>query len=370
MFDVEHCEETHLIEWNDAVMKETDNAMIKRADGLIERFRKAEGDDVLWFDDIDLFCNWLERLSETMKRPSFLYYRKCLAYKARHEGFDDQGDQIMRVGRKGRPVSTDHWDQLDKAKSRPKNDVRTAKGLYAEEVGRDAVSLVMRELIAQNELGEFKYTHGGECAALFQASMMTGLRPIEWGTAELHPTMYCPALGHRLDWVLSVNTAKVKHPRDDDALSEEKGLPPTQLQRYLVLDQFTEQERKVIDRVITWAHDEEAWPDHYERLRKTFIYCMDKVRKDIHEKTSASGPMTVYTARHLFASEIRRTQAYSPYELAALMGHVDTSNQRYYGDLSGEGGRVFNYSLPRPWPGSAAEIERREARGALETYTD
>lgn len=74
----------------------------------------------------------------------------------------------------------------------------------------------------------------------------------------------------------------------------------------------------------------------------------------------SQGDMTVtfYTCRHIFAEEVRRAQTYTRFELAAMMGHSLLTNQAFYGPRDATMPRGFDFTLPRPWPGDAEDIQR------------
>lgn len=335
-----------------------ENALIKRADRLLAQYQAQADEGVAWWDDVDGLRAWLHRYQTTCKRSTFLYYRKCLVYKARAEGYMEIAEEIARVGRLSRPAPTDFKALPNHLTPKQKHDVRSKRGLYAEEVTFAAIKVVMKELNSVRQTGEHVYKNGPAASALFKAGVLTGLRPVEWAGAILHESLYSPITGERHMFVLEVTTAKQNdvHCDEEDYLAHK---------RFLILDTFGQQDIDLIAFVIELASTSKDWDVQRRRFGKTFNYAAKACRKTIWEKTQLDGKLTMYTSRHIFASEVRRGGLSDKYELAAMMGHYDTYNQRYYGDLSGEAMRQFPSPLPRPWPGSAEAVKQRDSRPPL-----
>ena len=99
----------------------------------------------------------------------------------------------------------------------------------------------------------------------------------------------------------------------------------------------------------------------HEAVRQTLIKASASLGMDV--------TIDLYSGRHFFANEIRDSidVLYTRYDLAALLGHKDTLNQKFYGDNKNkERTRSFDFTLPRPWPATAAQVERIDkARYAL-----
>lgn len=68
--------------------------------------------------------------------------------------------------------------------------------------------------------------------------------------------------------------------------------------------------------------------------------------------------VNLYTARHIFAEEVKRSGLYTRFELAAMIGHTTTVNQRYYTLGRKYILKTYPHTLPRPWPGDAGDIEQ------------
>lgn len=327
-------------------------AMLDRAERLLWQYQSQNASGLPWLQDIDGFKVWLSRYQVTCKRSTFLYYRKCLVYKARADGHEDIASELARVGAKPRKVSTDYSSVPNHLSPKLKHDVRSKRGLYAEEVSFAAVKIVMTRLHSSRQTGEPIYRNGPSASALFKAGVLTGLRPIEWANAILHESLHSTTTGERYKHVLEVDTVK-----QNDAIHETDSGPT---KRFLILDTFSPQDIGLIELVISMARKSTNWEVHSRRFRRTFNLAADACRQEIWERTQLDGILRMYSSRHIFASEVRRSGEFDKYDLAAMMGHVDTYNQRYYGDLTGSSERRFNTPLAKAWPGVAADIRKRE----------
>lgn len=85
------------------------------------------------------------------------------------------------------------------------------------------------------------------------------------------------------------------------------------------------------------------------------------------------GLVTLYTGRHLYASEFRRAKLGDKIDLAEALGHSDIVNQTYYSDsLDLDEHRVMNWSLAKPLRIERAPIEdraiNRRLKGKVNLY--
>ena len=218
---------------------------------------------------------------------------------------------------------------------------------------------------------------------MFAVTLETGLRPNEWVSARYLESFFDPDTKLTLGPVLEVKTLKQSNRREDNPLREH---------RYLLLDRWSEPQLERLKYFISEIQGgssgeatidiEVAFESYYNKVRMTLGRAWKQVQKKIAAKvsptdgsTSAHGSthsgqgqptaqleemltrsVSFYTARHTFAEEIRRSTAYTRFELAAMLGHSLLTNQVYYGPRSGDVAREFEYALPRPWPGDAEEI--------------
>lgn len=354
-------------------MSSKESSILKRAAGLINRYHDEKGEgEALWYDDPDHFLGWVLELHAQSKPETFSYYRKCLARKADDEGYADLGERIRSVGRRTKPPAR------SKRRRAANSDIRSSRGLHAQHVSMPMVKSLLRELSDQLATGKPAYPNGRSATALFVAGIMTGLRPVEWASARLHPTLYCAMDDRHYNNVLEVESAKVQSSsganfsRTDDALllaelhgsigqPDDDGTPL----RFLILEHFDDGNLSIVESVLRMANTDDDWRTSSRNLGRTVSYAAKKLMSQLWEMSESLGPLTLYTSRHLFASEVRRSHEYSRAELSAMLGHADTYNQRYYGDIDAAGGREFDLPLARPWPGTAATVLRQDAARRL-----
>ena len=311
-----------------------------RAEALVCRFVHESQCDSYWYDDQDLFVSWLSRLQESCERSTFTSYRKWLAAYAVDLGFTDFAGQIRGVGKK--------------ARGRPSMYVKAAppknKALSIS-LSQDDVSLLGRTLLSKRGSGD-RYKHGVLSITWFQMTMMTGIRPSEWKDAVLLQDVQTES-GKRFSWVLEVRTAK-KGISGKGGVNEKVDRRESDNRRRFVLDSWSDWQVETLKAFMNQLpHDEIEFKKQLDLVRKT----LDKASVVAGMSENKIG---LYTGRHVFASEVRRSSKRSRYELAALLGHSDTLNQKYYGDLNEESARAFDFELPMPWPGVALEVERQD----------
>ncbi|MEH6688788.1 MAG: hypothetical protein V7693_16180 [Halopseudomonas sabulinigri] len=279
------------------------------------------------------------------------------------------------------------------------DDLLPGNTRYLSFIDRESLSLLLEQLLSVTAKGTPRYQAGPEAALMFTVSMMTGLRPHEWPTARYLELFFDPETKLTLGPVLEVMTLKQSSRREDNPLREK---------RYLVLDKWPKDqiERVVafIDQIQGSAEDFDAY---YNRARMTLGRAWKRAQRlaiktnskaedvakgrdslpqeplppksdslgdegnDIEatkvrvEESSYSGMVMVddtravgfYTARHVFAEEIRRSVSLTRFELAAMLGHSLLTNQVYYGPKMESSDREYDFVLPRPWPGDADEIK-------------
>lgn len=220
------------------------------------------------------------------------------------------------------------------------------------------------DLTSSDSQGNPRLRSGPSAALMFTATLLTGLRPMEWPEARYLETYFDPETKLTLGPVLEVKTLKQAKRREDNPLREK---------RYLLLDEMPEREREIIKIFVGEAHAHgDAFHDFYGRCRKAISRAWKRVIQanpdlvlDAGAGSSSTPPslgVSLYTARHIFAEEVRRSKNYTRFELAAMLGHTMLTNQVYYGprDVSHE--RGYTHGLPRPWPGDAENIKMWDSK--------
>lgn len=268
----------------------------------------------------------------------------------------------------------------------PGEDTLPGNSRYLSFVDRESFSLLLGQLLSETRDGKPRYQSGPQTALMFTVTMMTGLRPHEWPTARYLETFFDPETKLTLGPVLEVRTLKQTNRREDNPLREK---------RYLVLDRWPEEQivrlKALLAEIESVGEDFDAY---YNRARMTLSRAWKREQREARKRMSkglneadnalAAGQddatetalaslsqvsgiggmvmindtrsVSFYTARHIFAEEIRRSVALTRFELAAMLGHSLLTNQVYYGPRQEKCEREYDFELPRPWPGDADEI--------------
>lgn len=226
----------------------------------------------------------------------------------------------------------------------------------------DVSDLLIAALTSKTAAGNPRYIHGELAAVLFIGTTMLGLRPQEWQHSNYHEIHSDPFTLLTLGPVVEVFTLKQEKRRDDNPLREK---------RLIVLDKFQDNEKTFIKGLIARMHSYDGRMDKVLLdVRKTITRAWQKLIKDgtvqptnqikkaNRTATTRAKSVNLYTARHVFAEEVKRSGLYTRFELAAMIGHTTTVNQRYYTLGKQYKLKTYTHTLPRPWPGDALDIER------------
>lgn len=335
----------------------------ERALGLLVTYRRettgALGDVV---DVGDVLC-WLNRRvrEQGLSLTTAKCYRRWLA--AYFEAEDHPQSAMMRSwAPPGSQEEVLAQDIRDAEVLRPSVTVESVatNSRYFAHLERDAFTALMVQLLSSDAKGSLRYGAGPVAALMFSSTMMTGLRPMEWPSARLLESFTDPETMLTLGPVLETHTLKQSNRREDNPLRDK---------RYLLLDKWpTEQLDTLRGFMAEVEHAGEDFSALYNKIRMTISRAWKRVQKDhgIEEKASlprgdgdeGSHGVSLYTARHIFAEETRRSLSFTRFELAAMLGHSMLTNQVYYGPRDGSCERDFDFELPRPWPGDAEDIQR------------
>lgn len=363
-----------------------------RAIKLVERFYRETHCEVYWFDASDTFIEWLSGLLDGVSSGTFGRYRKWLSSYADNLGCDLLADRIDSLNRSRRrsggsrrssalerkEALSDHHKSILSARGHShesRNKSRSLRSQYADHIDSSFIRSLGGALMSSKVTSSGdRYSEGFDAFGFLRAGILTGLRPIEWSTVEFHNQMTNSFTGEIYRNVLEVKNAKRKSAELDkerlSAYSEKKTIDKRDQQemfedrRMLILDTFTEEEIDFLCRFIAVARTRrEEYGKWYESCRQTMRRALDRLKDD----KDVPGPVfSLYSARHLFASEVRRSDDYSKPELAALLGHGTTRNQQYYGDIRNHTDRLFNFSLPRAWPQAAEAVHLADLKAIEE----
>ena len=304
----------------------------------LTRFEKIMGQNIRWHEDIDSLVAWLIHIKIQASDKTFSQYKKQIQAYARCEGFDEIADNIAALG-------------SDKMGRRPKHEnssLLSKNRLLSTHINASHIKSVGSKLMEKTTSDTNRYTHGTISLAWLLMTLMLGVRPSEWFGAKLLYSVLDEYGGTTYRVVLEVPTAiKGNHKANEYIVAG-------RLSRRLVLDDFTDEELarllKFMDQIPTTLPE---FKKRHEAVRQTLIKASASLGMDV--------TIDLYAGRHFFANEIRDSidVIYTRYDLAALLGHADTLNQKFYGDNKNkERVRSFDFSLPRPWPATAARVER------------
>ena len=166
-----------------------------------------------------------------------------------------------------------------------------------------------------NALIAMRSPSGPMAAMWFIATALTGLRPCEWPTASIDSH-------HTMQFALVVKNAKATQGRSHGE------------KRSIVLSGMDETQNRVI-RVhmgnIAREHESGKFDAFYRNCRR----CVERTADALWP--SRPRHPTIYTARHMFAADIK--SVYTKFEVAALMGHasIETAGEHYAQRWSGTG---------------------------------
>ena len=263
--------------------------------------------------DYRRFVGWLITQKKQWSRPTWRQYKAAVAYvletesEQRYDAVAQEAlETLLPVTVEGCPASTKKTSG-SKLKRFPLRDYRQ----------------LMREL----------EEHPNQWAADLQrwisASILTGLRPREWGQASFTTKGGEPAL--------VVINAKATNQRAHG---------PT---RTILLGGLTDQERDMIrkhlDRATLFAK-----ADQFSQFYQGCAAVLARTVRKLWPKRSEH--VTLYSTRHQFSADAKAS-GLLPEELAALMGHaVDTTATKHYGKKTAG----FDMIRVRPDPAEVARV--------------
>lgn len=323
----------------------------------------AEHSRVLGDFELPLLLEWLANkvISNNLSMTTAKCYRRWIASYLQSEG-DPAADAVRSWVPPGSVEESMIVDETD-ARNWVAPNVLTgtkqiaqlakANNKYLSYVGKESISLLVDQLVSQDERG-FVYALGPAAALFFTSSMMTGLRPMEWESATLRDVYFDPLTMVTLGPTLDVLSLKQKARREDN---------PHRERRLLVLDEWPDDQLnglraflELVSRIDT------SYKTFYSAVRRTISRAWSQLVKVHPVVLSSTGESTkqgvsANTARHIFAEECRRSLSFTRYELAAMLGHSLITNQVYYGPRKEDSPRGFDFLLPRPWPGEAQAVQ-------------
>lgn len=333
----------------------------ERAEGLLQTYRVETTGTLGRVVDVgDVLC-WLNRRvrEKGLSLTTAKCYRRWLA--AYFEDAKHPDAALIRnwtpPGSHEEVLADDHRDAEQLGRAITVQTLET-NSRYVSALDNAGYAALIEQLNALDAKGEPRYAQGLSAGLMFVVTMMTGLRPMEWPTAHYREEFTDPLSVLTLGPVLETHTLKQSNRREDNPLREK---------RYLVLDSWDENQLTMLKGFIAMVVNAGAdYPSFYGKIRKTIQRAWKRVAQDndVEDRSPSSSEdgddngqgVSLYTARHIFAEETRRSDQFTRFELAAMLGHSMLTNQVYYGPRSIKCDRDFDFKLPRPWPGDADDI--------------
>jgi len=267
----------------------------KRTRLLIERYHRETGRHP--WDDNKAFIAWFEALKATLSASTIRGYKAALL------NFFKQADPrgLYKLLKK-----IDTRGCKPKASKLPHDQRRTSQK-KRRGVSQKDVDKIIDTIMDKKDIGYWLLIG----AHVFAASYLTGLRPIEWASAEIITPGGQP-------W-LRVKNAKHSNGRAHGRF------------RHISLHQFSTSSLKVIETTIKYAAA--SLNSHGKRIsasrfRELYSAAFSRHSHKIFDKRKRTIP--IYCARHQFAANLKKA-GYTRSQIAALMGHAsDATASRHY----------------------------------------
>ncbi|MDB2664397.1 hypothetical protein N9Y80_04610 [Porticoccaceae bacterium] len=330
-----------------------------RGASLLRRFYKETGTKTTWEENPVELIEWIKSLQsdEQISTSTFKNYKRWLAFFCEENGDLITGQKIREIGKKHRPSRSQKKEgvvdlfgnELQIKKKLKQSD----QGIYASDITEQKFIKFGKILIGKNVVtSKQTYSSGPIALGALRCSMMIGLRPIEWKNVMLKDTVFCRYDAQYYNHVIEVKNAKLKSHQREKSLEENT--------RRLIISNFSDADyhfvRAFISSIPKKDKEFSVW---YEKIRKAIFRAGKNMLK--YDPQPNQPQLTLYSGRHIFASEARR-QGTDKFHLAALLGHSNTYNQSYYGDISGELSPRFDFTIPKSWPGECDKIRKAEIK--------
>lgn len=296
---------------------------LKEAKRLIKRFQRET--KLNYTDDPSKIIEWLVSQKATWKTSTWRQYKAAICYILERTKQIDAYNELLLIQSEGcKPNKSTTHSSSKKAKYLSIQDETLLSKYFLERKGN-------------------KWAVPTYC--FIRATVLTGLRPSEWGNAKLIKVCH----NNKDIDVLVVNNAKDTNGRANGSV------------RHLILINFSKSAMNVINQhllrirnFIKHEDDTAAFTNYQEGCRQA----MKGATKDLFPKR-AKRP-TLYTCRHQFSANLKNA-GYSLTEIAALMGHAtDETATVHYGRKSRKKGGIANsrVNLPEAYSPEVATVRQ------------
>lgn len=290
---------------------ETREAYLKKADGLVTRYRKECEFNLYRLDEG--FIHWLESRKKDWVPTSWRANKSSMIEYFKINKYPELVELLMSIGSEGcKPTRGNTNTSSRKKKSITKNE---------EE-------LIIADLSRRKSSNWAQIT-----LSIFRAGILVGLRPIEWISATMIYDMKLE------DGTIAKHVLRVKNAKHTNGRSHGK-------YRHLILDDFTPKELKSVTNQIS-AAKRIYGKDGFKTYENYLSSCDTELRRTISKLfPRAKKKITLYSCRHQFSANLKQA-GYSRIKIATLMGHAvdDTASEHYGRKRSGRKGRNLPKAL-------------------------
>lgn len=302
---------------------------LKRGESIIKNFMQFYMlDFVVWDQHEKLFIEWFSQKIEVLTPSTRIRNRQWLSAYLESIGQKELSNKIRLLGAK--------------QKAHKKFHIENRKGRLTEDISKDDLFLLTDTLRSAFSNNRPRYKDGDLIAIWVFLAVMTGIRPSEWfGVNVLSGIVDEDGAIYKM--VLQVPTANKGGRSKSDVGS---------LKRHLVLDAWNERDIALLKVFLEMLPSDQ---DGFNRFR---IHAQNTVQKASQYTFNDGKRFSLYTCRHLYASEFRRLPGSTKFRLAAALGHSDIINQLYYGDVHNEENeeRRFTFNLALPLMSEARDV--------------
>jgi integrase len=309
----------------------TKSRYTKQAQQLRRRYEKEVG------GTDEQFVQWLISLKPSITPASWRSYKSAVVWNLTDENHNALADILL---------SENSDNCLPRTTPNKKTSAKKKKSVTERE------ERIVLEYFQNDQNRSFWAIRA---AAFFRATLLVGLRPVEWQDAKLHLN---PTEGVDGPFpVLRVKNAKATNGRSHGEY------------RHLHLHEMDRKELSLIQVAVLYADQEnpkgwltpsgkaESWDAFYNRLRQYVGKAVDNIFPPTKKGIS------IYSCRHQFIADLK-VAGYKREEIAALVGHaVDDTATVHYGRK--RNGRSGKSGLPISNPNEVKRV--RTVYGATST---
>lgn len=321
----------------------------KRGESIISRYKRSinrhiDG-ELAWYEDGHRLSSWFMSEYSGLTVKSFNRNKQWLMAYLRNQGLNHLVDEITPLTSPAKPVSE---KKVARVKIGLSDKTNNSAGLAASNLQPEHINAFYQAANAEkNE--QRRYKDGQIVNIFFQLICMTGIRPSEWARITLIDNLVDTYTDYGL-CIRVIGASKGKR----DATGERN---PHETIRHLSCQHWTEYEKNMLRLFVSHI------PSSSEEMKVLLNNLSSVIRKISKRAFYNPSYINLYDARHLYASEFRRSEYGTKYSLAAALGHNDITNQKYYGDHHEQNQkRLFDWSLAYPLESEELKVRANAER--------